>query len=173
MHHYMHQLLNDISPSFPSNQRLYHFVVRMLAHMIVHPQAIQLIADAVRQEALFDYFIDNSGNIEKLVQDQIDPFNQEFPQQHIDIRVLKWQLMMYGHAAASMKPFIAETWSAQTDSMDECLINHWELYNQQMACLLNIAPEKMLHPTNLNDLVLNIDCNWQKKDDSQADADEH
>ncbi|MGF1724303.1 TetR/AcrR family transcriptional regulator [Photobacterium nomapromontoriensis] len=161
IHTYMFALLNDIPADCPSNQRLYQFVVRMLAHMIVHPQSIQLIADAVRQEdTLFDYFIDNSGKIEHLVQQQIDAFHHDFPQHQIEMKVLKWQMMIYGHAAASMKPFIADTWAEQTRDLNQCLLNHWELFNQQMATAFVISPDQMLHPDSLEELVLDIACQW-------------
>ncbi|KLV04600.1 TetR family transcriptional regulator [Photobacterium aquae] len=157
---YMYALIDDMPAGLPSNIRLYRFNIRMLAHMIIHPQSIQLIADAVRQEdALFDYFIDNSGDIERLVQTLLDAFNADHPSQPIQIKEMKWQLMMFGHSAASLRPFVLDTWDT-CETIDKALLQHWEMFNRQMASQLDISPDLMQHPACLEELLLPLDCEW-------------
>ena len=66
--------------------------------------------------------------------------------------------MMYAHGAASMKPFLRETW--ENDSEEQCLLNHWQLFNQTMASQFNITPEQMLQPEQLSDILIELPCEW-------------
>ncbi|PSW11405.1 TetR/AcrR family transcriptional regulator [Photobacterium sanctipauli] len=158
---YMYKLLEEIPSDLPSNVILYRFVTMLLAQQLAHPQPIQLIADGVRQgDVLMDYFFDSSGDLERFVNELVDNCNEDFPTTPIKVWEMKWQMMLYAHGAASMKPFLQETWQDKTDSHEQCLINHWELFNQTMATQLNITPEQMLHPEKLADILIELPCEW-------------
>lgn len=163
LHSYIEKYMRTIIAHMPedqaSNIKLYTFSVRLLAHMLEFKQPIQLIADAVRQEdALFDYFIDNSGEIEALVHSLADNYNTHHPDTPVKIWEIKWQMMMFAHGAASLKPFMKETWADETDDEQVCLLNHWNMYNQMMACRFQVPSENILRPSKVSELVYDVEC---------------
>jgi len=159
MESYMQTIISHMPANAGSNIKLYLFAVRLLAHMLDCKQPIQFIADAVRQEdALFDYFIDSSGEIENLVNHLAQQYNQEHPNNQVKIWEVKWQMMMFAHSAASLTPFMKETWSDETDDLSSCLLNHWQMFNRMMACRFEVPQEMVLNPTALSELVYEIQC---------------
>jgi AcrR family transcriptional regulator len=156
---YMHTIIEHMPENAGSNVKLYDFTVRLLAHMLVFKQPIQLIADAVRQEdALFDYFIDSAGEIEQLIYQLADTYNTQYPNSQINVWEIKWQMIMFAHGAASLSPFMKETWANETDSLDECLLRHWEMYNDMMVQRFQVPEEFILHPEKVSDLTYSVEC---------------
>ncbi|ANU38477.1 TetR/AcrR family transcriptional regulator [Vibrio scophthalmi] len=156
---YLHTIIDNLPNQAPANERLYLFSVRLLAHMLMFKQPIQLIADAVRQEdALFDYFIDRSGQLEALVNNMAEEYNHSFPETPVKVWEIKWQMIMYAHGAASLTPFLSETWSDETDDINQCLLNHWQMFNQITATRFQIAPDKRLNPVSVADLIYPTEC---------------
>jgi AcrR family transcriptional regulator len=156
---YMRIVLDKLPVGSPPNVKLYEFSVRMLAFNLVKPQPIQLIADAVRQEdALFDYFIDNAGELEQLIGSIEEDYNHQYPDRPIKIWEIKWQIIMFSHSAASLTPFMRETWADETDDTAICLRNHWNLFNQHMVMTFQIPTSQQLNPSHLDQLVYPVDC---------------
>ncbi|MGR5063157.1 TetR/AcrR family transcriptional regulator [Photobacterium sp. DNB22_13_2] len=156
---YMYKLLDEIPSELPSNIILYRFITMLLAQQLAHPQPVQLIADGVRQgDVLMDYFFDSNGELESFVNELVENCNRDFPTTQIKVWEMKWQMMMYAHGAASMKPFVLDTWEGASE--EQCLLNHWELFNQTMATQFNISPEEMLHPEKLSDILIDLPCEW-------------
>ena len=150
----LHTIIDNLPKDAPANEKLYLFAVRLLAHMLVFKQPIQLIADAVRQEdALFDYFIDRSGELQTIVSSIADAYNCDFPQTPVTVWEIKWQVIMYAHGAASLTPFLTKTWSGETNDINECLLHHWNLYSGVMATRLQVAQDKILHPSSISELI--------------------
>ncbi|KGY13907.1 TetR family transcriptional regulator [Vibrio tubiashii] len=159
MEKYMQTIIKEMAQDAPSNVKLYEFTVRLLAQMLIFKQPMQIIADAVRQEdALFDYFIDNSGDIERLIYDLADEYNEQHPDSQIKIWEIKWQMIMFAHGAASLEPFMKETWADETQSLEECLLRHWQMYNNLMAQRFQIADKDVLNPSNVAELTYPIEC---------------
>ncbi|KAB1457480.1 TetR/AcrR family transcriptional regulator [Vibrio panuliri] len=156
---YIHTIIENMPHKLPANEKMYIFAVRLLAHMLVSKQPIQLIADAVRQEdALLDYFVDKSGKIQAVVDAIADEYNQEHPQTPINVWEIKWQMIMYAHGAASLTPFMLQTWSEETDDIEQCLLNHWQMFNKIMAHRLQVDPDKVLNPKSISELVYAKEC---------------
>ena len=156
---YIRTIIDNMPEKLPANEKMYIFAVRLLAHMLMNKQPIQLIADAVRQEdALFDYFVDQSGEIQAVVDTIADEYNQKHPDTPIKVWEIKWQMIMYAHGAASMAPFLLQTWSEETNDIDQCLLNHWQMFNQIMAHRLQIPVEKRLIPNTVAELVYPCEC---------------
>lgn len=159
MESYMRLMLANIPEDTTSNVKLYLFSVRLLAQMLLYKEPIQLIADAVRQEdALFDYFIDSNGEIETIIYALGDDYNKNHPETPIKVWEIKWQMMMFAHGAASLTPFMKETWADETQDLDQCLMNHWGMYNHMMACRFSVPEELRLTATSLNELVYDHPC---------------
>ncbi|WP_295891317.1 TetR/AcrR family transcriptional regulator [uncultured Vibrio sp.] len=164
MERYMGEIVSNIPDNAKANEKLYFFVIRLLAHMLVSKQPIQLIADAVRQEdALFDYFIDRSGELQDIVFSIADAYNDENPKTPIKIWEIKWQMIMFAHGAASMAPFMKETWSEETNDYDECLLKHWNMFNQMMVSRFNIDPSLVSNPQTLSELVYDVPCEFHSE----------
>jgi len=156
---YMRVIYQNIAPERPANVKLYIFSTRLLAYMLIFKQPIQLIADAVRQEdALFDYFIDSAGEVESFVNSLADEYNRDFPQTPVRVWELKWQMILYAHGAASLTPFLKETWSDETADMDKCLLKHWFLYEETIAFRLNVDNQDRLAPSSVEELLYDFPC---------------
>ncbi|MDE1336701.1 TetR/AcrR family transcriptional regulator [Vibrio aestuarianus] len=159
--HYLRRVIAEIPENTPVNQQLYLFTIRLLAHMLIVKQPIQFIADAVRQEdALFDYFIDSAGEIQRIIEQLAERYNHEFPATPIKVWEIKWQIIMYAHGAASLTPFLKETWSDETQDINQCLLRHWQLFNDLMVTKFHIDETQKLSPKNVSDLVYNIGYDW-------------
>ncbi|UUM32646.1 TetR/AcrR family transcriptional regulator [Vibrio japonicus] len=163
LHNYMETYLRTVIDNIPANAtpsiKLYSFSVRLLAHMLIFKQPIQLIADAVRQEeALIDYFIGTAGEIEAIVNGIADEYNNDHPDTPIKIWEIKWQMLMFAHGAASLGPFMMETWSEETDDYQRCLLNHWQMFNSIMAARFNVPHSDILSPEKVKDLVYPMPC---------------
>ena len=162
--HYMHKVIDNIPAATPANVKIYLFTMRLIAHGLIVKQPIQLIADAIRQDdALIDYFIDNSGEIERLIQGFADEYNQQCPDKTVNISEIKWQMIMYTHSAASLTPFLLQTWREQTTDLDQCLLNHWQLFNQLMIEKYGISQAYVLTPSSVQELVYKVNFDWQKQ----------
>ncbi|OLQ84973.1 TetR family transcriptional regulator [Vibrio ponticus] len=157
---YIHTIIENMPEKLPANEKLYIFAVRLLAHMLLNKQPIQLIADAVRQEdALFDYFVDQSGKIQTIVDSIADEYNREHPDTPIKVWEIKWQMLMYAHGAASLSPFLQQTWSDETTDKEQCLLNHWQMFNKIMAARLQVDASKVLNPEkSIAELVYPTQC---------------
>lgn len=59
--------------------------------------------------------------------------------------------------------FNAISWRnlAGISDADTLLLKHWELFNQQIARQLNIHQDKMIHPSKLDDIVIEVACRTQ------------
>lgn len=158
MENYMHTIIDDMPNDMESNTKLYLFFVRLLALMLHFKQPIQLIADAVRQEnALFDYFIDNSGKIETLVNQLAEKYNYDNPASPIKVWEVKWQMIMFAHSAASLTPFMEETWAEENGDIELCLLNHWQMFNTMMSLLFHVDSKNILNPQRVSDLVYELE----------------
>ncbi|MEH0740760.1 TetR/AcrR family transcriptional regulator [Vibrio cholerae] len=159
MEKYMRAILDNMPEGAPPNVQLYRFAVHLLANMLHFKQPIQLIADAVRQEdALFDYFIDNSGEIENIVKSLEAEYNRAHPEAPIKIWEMKWLMMMFAHGAASLTPFMKETWADETSDYQQCLLNHWRMFNTMMSRKFHVDPQDILHPTSVEALIFDVPC---------------
>ncbi|MFW7525014.1 TetR/AcrR family transcriptional regulator [Vibrio ostreicida] len=159
MENYMHTLIDNMPQNITANVKLYLLSVQLLAHLLTFKQPIQLIADAVRQEdSLFDYFIDNSGELEALVNSIADDYNQAFPESKVKIWEIKWQMIMFAHGAASLAPFMKETWVDETSDDQECLLKHWDMFNQMMVSRLHVPQAFVLQPSRVDELVFELPC---------------
>ncbi len=146
---YIRTIIDNMPEKLPANEKMYIFAVRLLAHMLMNKQPIQLIADAVRQEdALFDYFVDQSGQIQTVVDSIANEYNQEHPNTPIKVWEIKWQMIMYAHGAASLSPFLLQTWSEETNDIDQCLLNHWQMFNQNHGTSFTSSARKASYPKN-------------------------
>lgn len=160
--HYMQKILAEIPANTPVNIKLYQLIMRLLAHGLIVKQPIQLIADAVRQEdKLFDYFLDTSGEIQVLIESLAADYNQQFPKSPIKVWEIKWQMIMYTHSAASLTPFLRETWCDETQELDECLLRHWQLFNQLMVVKFNIEDTFVMRPKSVHELVYQLCHDWR------------
>lgn len=156
---YVAVVYQNMPLQYPSSVKIFEFCKRMLAYMMTFKQPIQLIADAVRQEdTLLDYFIDRGDKIENFVEGLINAHNKDCPDAQIRMWDLKWQIIMYAHAAASLTPFLKETWIDETDDLDECLVRHFMLFEDMLAAKLKIAPSYRTAPKRVQDLVYDLPC---------------
>lgn len=154
---YVAVVYQNMPQEYPSNVKLFEFAKRMLAYMMTFKQPIQLIADAVRQEdTLLDYFIDSGDEIENFVEGLVNAHNNDFPDAQIRMWDLKWQIIMYAHAAASLTPFLKETWIDETDELDECLLRHFMLFEEMLAAKLKIEQSFRAAPNRVQDLVYDL-----------------
>lgn len=154
---YSKVVLNNLSPELKINERIYQFSVRILAFLLSRPQPIKLMADVIREEGdMFDYFMDKSGLLEKTIIGMVDEYNQR-TQSDIELAEIKWQTIMYAHSAASMRPFMQQTWAKQTCSYEECLLLHWSMFSDMLTHKLNVASTAKLQPTRLDQLIYHDD----------------
>ncbi len=168
IHHYMEmylrKVLKEIPEETPVRVKLYRLCMYMLAHGLIVKQPIQFIADAIRTEGkLFDYFIDSSGELEEVVKDLTIQYNKEYPDTPLKVWRIKWQMIMFIHSAASLTPFMQETWSDETDSLDDCLLRHWSLFNDMLANKLHIDEKDILRPKRVKDMVYTLEYDWEEE----------
>lgn len=153
MHLYVSELIAKIDNKLPANLRLYLFTVRLFAHFLCNPKPIQFAANLVRDNDKFiGYFIDAHEEIEQAFAALIDNFNEQFPTQSLTLWEHKWMLFSSAHAAHSLKPLMKEVWKEKTTSYKECLLMHWNLFNKQLALMLYINAENIIHPDTLDKL---------------------
>lgn len=156
---YMRVVYQHIAADNPANVKLYIFSTRMLAYMLTFKQPVQLIADAVRQEdALLDYFIDSAGEVESFVNEVAEEYNRDFPHSPIKIWEMKWQMLLYAHGAASLTPFLQETWADEEAELEQCLLKHWMLYEEMLAIRLNVTESNRLTPKSIGELIYDLPC---------------
>jgi len=75
---------------------------------------------------------------------------------------IKWQMIMYAHGAASLTPFLKETWSDETQDVNQCLLKHWQLFNDLMIAKFHIDEAQTLCPNSINELLYDIECDWAR-----------
>ncbi|MDB1126080.1 TetR/AcrR family transcriptional regulator [Vibrio algarum] len=161
MQTYIRGLIGEFPEDKPANIILYHFTMKLMAHMLVNPQPLQFIADAIRQEGkFFDYFMDTSGDFEQIIQDSVEQHNKQNPGHQVDLWEIKWQVIYNSHAAISLKPLLNIVWEKENCSGDDALLKHWKLFNKKMINDLNIKPQDYIEPSNLKDLLLPIACDF-------------
>lgn len=144
-----------------ANVKLYHFTVRLLAQMLENPKPMQLIADGIRQEGtLFDYFITKHKRHSDLLSDLYQQFNDKYGE-NVTLWEMKWTTMMYAHSAISLQPFLFQAFSQCNNDLDLCLLEHWRLFNRQMAYRFKVEPSDMINPSHLNELTIPMMWNWK------------
>jgi len=159
MQRYIGHIMLNMPKDAPANVKLYLLVTRLLAFMLTYPQPIQLIADAVRQEdALFDYFIDSVGELEKRVFTLADEYNDLYPETPVNIAELKWQMIMFAHSAASLKPFMQQTWVEESLNDQQCLVRQWQMFEHYLSKELHIEAADRLTTNSVSDLVYDVPC---------------
>jgi AcrR family transcriptional regulator len=170
MHNYIQALIEEIPDDKPANVKLYHFAVKLLAHMLLTPQPMQFIADAIRQEGeFFDYFLGQSDRFEILVLSIVEQHNNENPEHQIDLWETKWQLISSAHAAISLKPLLQTVWQDKVKSEDETLLRHWQLFEKSQFSELNIRGDDRIAPTSLKELLLPIACDFSNAENCKAE----
>ncbi|MEI6896626.1 MAG: TetR family transcriptional regulator [Psychromonas sp.] len=161
LHEHMENYINTIAKKFPktakANEKLYFFVVHILAHMLIYKRPIQFMADAVRQEKeLFYYFINRSGELHNIIFSLADNYNASHIEKPVNIQEVKWQMLMFAHGAASLSPFIEETWGSETVHYDECLLSHWKMFNRMMVSLFQIPADFVIKPNSIKELIYDV-----------------
>lgn len=108
MQSYMAQLVNEMPENTPSNQKIYLFMVRMLAFALMNPHPIQMIADAIRQDddALLQYFLRSEDEFAAIFTQLFSEYNREFPEKPTDQWESKWQMLLFAHGAVSLTPMM-------------------------------------------------------------------
>ncbi|MDF2154847.1 TetR/AcrR family transcriptional regulator [Vibrio sp. CAU 1672] len=167
---YMAELINEMPQDTPSNQKIYLFMVRMLAFVMIHPQPLQMIADAIRQadNGLLEYFLRSKDEFAEIFTVLFSNYNIDFPESPINQWESKWQMLVFAHGAISLTPMMQETWPDAADNRDKLLLNHWELFNTIMANQFGISKEAMIHPAKLNDIVIEMCCPIEEISEGQA-----
>ncbi len=163
LHQYFEEYLNVIVEHFPkdstANEKLYFFTVKVLAHMLIEKRPIQLLADGIRQDELTDYFIDRTHKVQLTIAEMAADYNQNNPQNQVNIWEVKWLMMMFAQGASSLAPIMHTTWEEIQDDHSQCLLKHWGMFNQMMAFRFNVPEDKILRPKQVSDLVHSIPCN--------------
>ncbi|NLS13295.1 TetR/AcrR family transcriptional regulator [Vibrio sp. SM6] len=156
MQEYIVALMDDIPKHLNSANRAYQFLVRMNAFTLVIPQPIQFIADAVRvsNSELFEYFIATKDEFATMFDNLFDEYNQENPNNPINIWEMRWQMLQSAHAAVSLKPMLDETWPEYRNNPDKLLLKHWQLFSKNIAMQLHIPLNDHLNPESLDELLL-------------------
>ncbi len=122
MQGYMAQLVNEMPANTPSNQKIYLFMVRMLAFALVNPHPVQMIADAIRQgdDALLQYFLRSKDEFAAIFTDLFADYNVEYPEYQIDQWESKWQMLVFAHGAISLAPMMQETYQKTQTTATRC-----------------------------------------------------
>lgn len=171
MEFYLRKVLSEIPDDTAVNVKLYRFTMRLLAHSLIIKQPIQFIADAVRQEgALFDYFIDTAGELEEIIEGLADLYNKEYPNAPVKVWEIKWQMIMFSHGAASLTPFMKETWADETRDLDICLLKHWSLFNDIMIHKFSIPEQDVMRPNSVKELVYEVRYDWEEECEKRISA---
>ncbi len=162
MEKYMLELLHRIPENTPVNEILYQFDIRLMAHLILVPEPLQFIADGIRQEGeFFDYFMDKNGEMGYIFHKLTDDFNLAHPDNQIELAEQKWIMISYAHAAISLRPMQKAIWIEYGKNPDQCLLDHWKLFNHLSASSLSIPEEKILSPKTLEELLLPMAACWK------------
>jgi AcrR family transcriptional regulator len=157
MQAYVLKLIEQLDSKMAANCRLYVFSVRLLAHMLLVPKPIQFAADMARQEHKFlDYFVDSLGKIELSFGNLVDSFNLQHPDKSTSLWEQKWMIITNAHAAHSLKPLMIEGWKDETTDHSQCLLNHWKLFNRQLALFLCVQEADMIHTEDLGSLLIEM-----------------
>ena len=162
---YMTELIHEMPKETPSNQKIYQFMVRMLAFSLVNPHPIQMIADAIRQgddSALLQYFLKSKDEFAAIFTDIFKHYNSDNPDAQFDQWESKWQMLIFAHGAISLTPMMQETWPDIADNREKILLKHWELFNVIMASQFGVTKEDMIHPQKLEDIVIKMCCTIDK-----------
>lgn len=154
---YATKIITNLSPDLTINERVYQFVVRILAFHLVYPQSIQLLSDVVREEnERFEHFMNKMGMRQAEVLSSVDQDNQ-LGLSNTEIAEIKWQSIMYAQSAASMRPFMNRMWSDKTNDEQQCLLLHWTMFNEWICHKFSIPAQVKLQPKCLKDIVYHID----------------
>lgn len=161
MQDYIRALIEEFPEDKPANITLYNFAMKLMAHMLLNPQPMQFIADALRQEGeFFDYFVDSSGEFEKITQKVVDRHNEQNPEHQVKLWELKWRMIYTAHGAISLKPLLNIIWEDEGCSYDDALLKHWRIFDEQVVTMLNIQPEDIIQPKDIRELLLPIACDF-------------
>ena len=156
---YIERLISDLPEDKSAAIQLYQFIVRLLALLLIESRPVQFAADTVRQEGEFsEYFLNKHDNKEELLEALLAAHKCANNDCSIDLWEIKWLLISSAHAAATLKPILNVIWKEQTTDPEVALYNHWALFNRQIAALLNIPKQEMLHPQDLKGLLLPYKC---------------
>ncbi len=161
---HMQTYLDAIIESLPTDKtpsyRIYLFIIKLSAFTLMNPQPIKMIADAIRQDdnALLEYFLKTKCEFEAIFNDLYEEYNQANPDGKLDIWETKWQMLIFAHGASSLTPMMSETWPQFADNHEKLLLQHWNLFNQNMAAKFSVAKDEMLYPTHLSELLIDVKC---------------
>ncbi|CAM3892661.1 HTH-type transcriptional regulator TtgR [Vibrio aerogenes CECT 7868] len=148
-------ILDSLPESLKVDERIYQFMVRILAFTLVYKKPIQLMADVVRHEGeRFDYFVDRTGEVEHSINKLTTLYNQKYPDNQVKFWEIKWQMIMFAHGAASLSPFLMKTWGNECETEAGCLMKHWQMYNNLMAEQFRIPARSRLNPASLDELII-------------------
>ncbi|WED24341.1 TetR/AcrR family transcriptional regulator [Vibrio sp. JC009] len=163
MQAYIFGLLEHFGSDLPANVLIYKFSAHLHAHMLLVPKPMQFTADVVRQEdKFFDYMVDGHGKIEHIFDGLVNKFNQEHPDDQVNMWEQKWQLITSAHGAISLRPFMKEIWPGC--DLDQQLLNHWRIFNKQIAHTFLIPEDQVINTDNLRSLLLPMAECWEHAD---------
>jgi AcrR family transcriptional regulator len=152
-------IIANLAPGLKTKERVYQFIARMLAFHLIHPQAIKLLSDVVREEGdRFDHFMDRMGTHQSEILAMVDEKN-DLCLTNAEIAEIRWQVIMHAQSAASMLPLMRKIWAEKTSDHDHCLLMHWSMFNDLLCHKLSITDDEKLKPAALSDIVYEIDLN--------------
>ncbi|GLS82328.1 TetR/AcrR family transcriptional regulator [Paraferrimonas haliotis] len=145
-------LEDAISPSLTNNQRLYRYLCHFMAFMLMKPQLCQIMLDYIHHPQ-------NEGEGEQAysahILELVDKAFTDMPDLITELAdnpgQLMWRFLIHSGGAVAFRPFMGSAWPQMSD--EQALLEHWKLYEQDVAQQFDITEEQRLPALTLAQLV--------------------
>ena len=161
VHEYMRRYSESLQKTFdaalPQNERCYLFLCHFMAYVLHKPMLVQIMLDYIHHT---DKGIQRNTQLGSELSKELkgvitlaEDMQPEIIRQYCDNpKLVMWHFLVHSGGAVAFKPFISNTWPGL--SIQECLLQHWGIYEQRIAIEFEIEESNRLKPQILRDVII-------------------
>ncbi|WP_039970029.1 TetR/AcrR family transcriptional regulator [Vibrio halioticoli] len=136
---------------------IYHYLCHFMAYMLRCPQLCQIMLDYIHHP---DNGAQDDGeyspHIQSVVERAYDNIPDVIARLSNNPNLTMWRFLTHAGGAVAFKPFMTAAWPGKT--YQQGLLEHWRLYEQEIAREYDIAQSQRLIASSIDELVIDVEC---------------
>ncbi|GAD80419.1 TetR/AcrR family transcriptional regulator [Vibrio ezurae] len=136
---------------------IYRYLCHFMAYMLACPQLCQIMLDYIHHP---DNGAMDGEEYSPHIRSVVERGYANIPDMIVRLssnpNLTMWRFLTHAGGAVAFKPFMAAAWPGK--SYQQGLLEHWKLYEQEVAREYDISDDQRLTASSIDELVIYVEC---------------